>query len=48
MCPKIKIEPIDGDPRRHLILASALKTIQDIHDGGDYDKLTFSVRGILT
>ena len=23
MCPKIQIEPIDGDPRRHLIFASA-------------------------
>ncbi|MCI1593132.1 MULTISPECIES: hypothetical protein [Heyndrickxia] len=43
MCPKIKIEPIDGDPRRHLILASALN-YSGHHDGGDYDKLTFSVR----
>lgn len=42
MCPKIKIEPIDGDPRRHLIFASALN--YSGHHGGDYDKLTFSVR----
>ena len=41
MCPKIKIEPIDGDPRRHLIFASALN--YSGHHGGDYDKLTFSV-----
>ncbi|MFF2177656.1 hypothetical protein ACFVT8_14470 [Lysinibacillus sp. NPDC058147] len=41
MCPKIKIEPIDGDPRRHLILGSALN--YSGHHGGDYDKLTFSV-----
>lgn len=42
MCPKIRIEPIDGDPRRHLIFASALN--YSGHHGGDYDKLTFSVR----
>lgn len=42
MCPKIKIEPIDGDPRRHLIFASALN--YSGHHGGDYDKLTFTVR----
>jgi len=42
MCPKIQIEPIDGDPRRHLIFASALS--YSGHHGGDYDKLTFSVR----
>ncbi|MGE7915917.1 hypothetical protein [Lysinibacillus xylanilyticus] len=42
MCPKIKIEPIDGDPRRHLIFGSALN--YSGHHGGDYDKLTFSVR----
>ncbi|MEY9970728.1 hypothetical protein ABH966_001092 [Lysinibacillus sp. RC46] len=42
MCPKIKIEPINGDPRRHLIFASALN--YSGHHGGDYDKLTFSVR----
>jgi hypothetical protein len=41
MCPKIKIEPIDGDPRRHLIFASALN--YSGHHGGDYDKLTFSI-----
>ena len=41
MCPKIKIEPIDGDPRRHLIFASALN--YSGHHGGDFDKLTFSV-----
>ena len=41
MCPKIKIEPIDGDPRRHLIFGSALN--YSGHHGGDYDKLTFSV-----
>lgn len=41
MCPKIKIESIDGDPRRHLIDASALN--YSGHHGGDYDKLTFSV-----
>ncbi|MDH5164449.1 hypothetical protein [Heyndrickxia oleronia] len=42
MCPKIHIEPIDGDPRRHLIFASALS--YSGHHGGYYDKLTFSVR----
>ncbi|MDZ5472396.1 hypothetical protein SM124_11620 [Bacillus sp. 31A1R] len=42
MCPKIKIEPIDGDPRRHFIFASALNYAG--HHGGDFDKLTFSVR----
>ncbi|WP_257968064.1 hypothetical protein [Peribacillus deserti] len=42
MCPKIQIEPIDGDSRRHLIFASALS--YSGHHGGDYDKLTFSVR----
>ena len=42
MCPKIKIESIDGDPRRHLIFASALN--YSGHHGGDYDKLTFSVK----
>lgn len=42
MCPKINIEPIDGDPRRHLVFASALN--YSGHHGGDYDKLTFSVR----
>ncbi|XRG80726.1 hypothetical protein V5E38_10665 [Rossellomorea sp. GAMAL-10_SWC] len=42
MCPKIRIEPIDGDPRRHIIFASALN--YSGHHGGDYDKLTFSVR----
>ncbi|WP_180955291.1 hypothetical protein [Peribacillus deserti] len=42
MCPKIQIEPIDGDPRRHLIFASALS--YSGHHGGDYDKLSFSVR----
>lgn len=41
MCPKIKIEPIDGDPRRHLIFGSALN--YSGHHGGDYDKLTFFV-----
>lgn len=41
MCPKIRIEPIDGDPRRHLIFASALN--YSGHHGGDFDKLTFSV-----
>lgn len=41
MCPKIIIEPIDGDPRRHLILASALN--YPGHHGGDTNKLTFSV-----
>lgn len=41
MCPKIKIEPIDGDPRRHIIFASALN--YSGHHGGDYNKLTFSV-----
>ncbi|MCH7323929.1 hypothetical protein LZ480_18830 [Solibacillus sp. MA9] len=41
MCPKIKIEPIDGDPRRHLIYGSALN--YSGHHGGDYNKLTFSV-----
>jgi hypothetical protein len=41
ICPKIKIEPIDGDPRRHLIFASALN--YSGHHGSDYDKLTFSV-----
>lgn len=42
MCPKIKIEPINGDPRRHIIFASALN--YSGHHGGDYDKLTFSVK----
>lgn len=42
MCPKIKIEPIDGDPRRHIIFASALT--YSGHHGGDFDKLTFSIR----
>ncbi|MGG3564026.1 hypothetical protein ABES03_20770 [Neobacillus rhizosphaerae] len=42
MCPKINIEPIDGDPRRHIVFASALN--YSGHHGGDYDKLTFSVR----
>jgi hypothetical protein len=42
MCPKIQIEPIDGDPRRHLIFASALN--YSGHHSGDHDKLTFSVR----
>ncbi len=42
ICPKIEIEPINGDPRRHLIFASALN--YSGHHGGDYDKLTFSVR----
>jgi hypothetical protein len=42
MCPKIKIEPIDGDPRRHIIFASALN--YSGHHGGDFDKLTFSIR----
>ncbi len=41
MCPKIKIEPINGDPRRHLIFSSALN--YSGHHGGDYDKLTFSI-----
>ncbi|WP_251555382.1 hypothetical protein [Neobacillus muris] len=41
MCPKIRIEPIDGDPRRHLIFASALN--YSGHHGGNFDKLTFSV-----
>ncbi|MGN7477517.1 hypothetical protein ACTHOQ_06650 [Solibacillus silvestris] len=41
MCPKIEIEPIDGDPRRHRIYGSALN--YSGHHGGDYDKLTFSV-----
>lgn len=41
VCPKIKIEPIDGDPRRHLIFGSALN--YSGHHDGDYDKLTFSV-----
>lgn len=40
-CPKLKIEAIDGDPRRHLIFGSALN--YSGHHGGDYDKLTFSV-----
>lgn len=40
-CPKLNIEPIDGDPRRHLIFGSALN--YSGHHGGDYDKLTFSV-----
>lgn len=40
-CPKIKIEPIDGDSRRHLIFGSALN--YSGHHGGDYDKLTFSI-----
>lgn len=42
MCPKIKIVPIDGDPRRHIIFASALN--YSGHHGGDFDKLTFSIR----
>ena len=42
MCTEIKIEPIDGDPRRHFIFASALN--YSGHHGGDFDKLTFSVR----
>jgi hypothetical protein len=42
MCPKIRIEPIDGDPRRHIIFASALN--YSGHHGGDFDRLTFSVR----
>ncbi|AGK54315.1 hypothetical protein [Bacillus sp. 1NLA3E] len=42
MCPKIKIEPIDGDTRRHLIFASALN--YSGHHDGDFDRLTFSVR----
>jgi hypothetical protein len=42
MCPKIRIEPIDGDPRRHLIFASALN--YSGHHGSNYDKLTFFVR----
>lgn len=41
MCPKIKIEPINEDPRRHLIFGSALN--YSGHHGGDYDKLTFTV-----
>lgn len=41
MCPKINIEPINGDPRRHLIFGSALN--YSGHHGGDYDKLTFSI-----
>ncbi len=41
MCPKIKIEPINGDPRRHLIFGSAIN--YSGHHGGDYDKLTFSI-----
>ncbi|MFJ5772207.1 hypothetical protein [Psychrobacillus sp. NPDC093180] len=41
MCPKIQIEPIDGDPRRHIIYASALD--YSGHHGGDYSKLTFYV-----
>lgn len=41
MCPKITIEPIDGDPRRHRIFASALN--YSGHHGGDYNRLTFSV-----
>ncbi|MEQ6356887.1 hypothetical protein ABNX05_19850 [Lysinibacillus sp. M3] len=41
MCPKINIEPINGDPRRHLIFGSALNYLG--HHGGDYDKLTFSI-----
>ncbi|MCG3087451.1 hypothetical protein [Sporosarcina cyprini] len=41
MCPKIHIEPIDGDTRRHIVFASALN--YSGHHGGDYDKLTFSV-----
>jgi len=41
MCPKIKIEPIDGDTRRHLIFGSALN--YSGHHGGDYEKLTFSI-----
>lgn len=41
MCPKIKIEPIDGDSRRHLVFASALN--YSGHHGSDYDKLTFSI-----
>ncbi|WP_316572093.1 hypothetical protein [Neobacillus sp. YIM B06451] len=42
MCPKIIIKPIDGDPRRHIIFASALN--YSGHHGGDFDRLTFSVR----
>ncbi|WP_100333975.1 hypothetical protein [Bacillus alkalisoli] len=42
MCPKIRIEPIDGDPRRHIIFASALN--YSGHHGGDFDRLTFSVK----
>ncbi|PYF07883.1 hypothetical protein LG296_19275 [Ureibacillus chungkukjangi] len=41
MCPKIKIEPIDGDPRRHIVFASALN--YSGHHGGDFNRLTFSV-----
>ena len=41
MCPKIKIEPIDGDTRRHLIYGSALN--YSAHHDGDFDKLTFSI-----
>lgn len=42
MCPKIRIEPIDGDPRRHIIFASALN--YSGHHDGDFDRLTFSVK----
>ncbi|MFL0584925.1 hypothetical protein ACH0B6_20440, partial [Solibacillus silvestris] len=42
MCPKINIEPIDGDPRRHIIFGSALN--YSGHHDGDYDQLTFSIR----
>lgn len=41
VCPKINIEPIDGDPRRHLIFGSALN--YSGHHDGDYDQLTFSI-----
>lgn len=41
ICPKINIQPIDGDPRRHLIIGSALN--YSGHHGGDYDQLTFSI-----
>lgn len=42
LCPKIRIEPIDGDPRRHLIFGSALN--YSGHHGGDFRKLNFSVK----
>lgn len=41
VCPKINIEPIDGDPRRHLIFGSSLN--YSGHHGGDYDQLNFSI-----